>query len=527
MGAPLRPIGHNGLCSQEQLSSLLATAVASLPAYCQPENYQTISDLLSSAILLDLPLKAVLAVTDQITSMEPDSPTIAMLRFRVAGALAEVGRARDAQAILKLAEAGPCAAADWPATARRQGARARALHALGDGAGLGAAVEAAREAVQRGGDPGGLAADLLSIGDFVGALEVVQSTRRIEEAQLEGLYRDIVWQAYGAGRLALGLEVMHLSDDLLLQHRILRALMLEAIAAGDEAAALMAVRAAPVAYQGDLLADAVPRMVAQNMHRAALEAVRLWEASEATSLLRLGALALVSDPQPALDAMLAALEQRLEQEEELGMVDAWAYRELGQALGWAGELGASLRALERVADHEDRLQALLGAARHAPRAVQEALICAARGLVASLEEEIRRVRALSRLGVVLCELGRRSEGCAVLEDALQVATSIRRPRTDQGVTRRSALLVVIGAQISVGALAAAYRAGRKLRTRRHQNASLHRCAVAYAEAGDLRGACWCVEAMVSDASQLVALQEVVSAWIQAGRPILEADFDAA
>lgn len=526
MGAFLRPIGQNGVCSQQQLSSLLATTVAALPAYWQPEHYATIADLLSSAILLDVPLDAVLAVTEQ-PMPAGQVPSAATLQFRIVGALAAVGRSDEARAVLKRAEASSVAMDDWSAIARRQGARARALHALGDAAGVADAVAAAQEAVRRGGEPADLAADLLSMGDFVSALGIVQSTKRIAPERLEPLYRDIIWQAQGAGRLALGLEVMHLSDDLLMQHRILHALMLDAIVARDGTSALMAVHAAPVAYQGDLLAVAVPRLVSQNMHRTALEAVQLWGAQEATSLLRLGAVALVSDPQPAIEEMLAALEQRLEQEEELGMVDAWAYRELGQALGWTGELGASLRALERVADHEDRLQALLGAAQHAPLAVQEALICAARGLVASLEEESRRVRALSRLGVILCELGRRSEGRAAFADALHIATSIRRPRTDQGLTRRSALLAVVDAQLSVGEFAAAYRAGRKLRTRRHQNPSLRSCAVAYAAAGDLRGACWCVEAMIPDASQLAALQDVVAVWVQAGRPLLEADVDAA
>ena len=518
----LKPVGQNGPSTTPILTDLFTEVLPALPA-APPDLHHTIADLFCDAARLCVPTPLLLAQLDRL----PDRTLAAVCTARIAASLAARGELEAAQALLARAVMPP-GTVDPAGVAWLHSSRARAHHALGEGPARDTAFAAAREAMRRGeGIPARLAFDLLAVEDFAGALDVVSSTRRIPAETIEVLYRDIITQAYRAERLPVGLQVLHLADDFLMQHRLLRGLVRLPLADGDGGSVLEMVRAAPVAYQGDLLAEVVPELVAHRLHSAAREAVALWAEAESTSLLRLGGAGLVEDPAASLAALHEALALRLEQEEELGMVDAWAYRELGQALGWLGELGAALSALERVADHDDRLSALLNAARYAPAGVTEALICAARGLVASLEDEMRRVRALMRLGMLLSRLGRRTEADALFSEALQLADGIRRPRSDQGQTRRAALQLVIQGQLAVGAHVGAWLAGRKLRTRRHQDPALARSAAAYAAAGDLPGAAWCVRAIISLDSRLLALQAAARAWIQAGEPLLLADSDAA
>lgn len=525
-----KPIGENGSPSLEPLTTHLRQALRQAPALWEPDTQRLIADLVSAAVSVGVDVDTACATADAICAASPAAAAPRVLFARIAESLATQGAANAAEAILARATSPSCSDDDDVAgRAWLLGARARALHVLGDGAGRDEAFSSARSLMRQGQriHPGRLAADHLVVGNFAGALDVVRSTRRIPAGELSELYREIIAQSYAAERLSLGLEVLHLADDLIMQHRLLRDLLALPLAAGDGDSVLQLVSAAPIAYQGDLLAYAVPRLVAAGLHRAARDAVALWEAAESTSLLRLGAQGLVSDPGPPLAALHEALALRLEQEEELGIVDAWAYRELGQAFGWLGALGAALSALERVADHDDRLKALLAAARHAPVGVSEALICAARGLVASLEDESRRVRASVRLAAMLAQQGRRAEARQLFDDALQTADGIRRPRSDQGQTRRAALLVVTRAQQEVGEHVGAYNAGRKLRTRRHQNPSLRASAVAYAQAGDLSGACCYLDAMVSGLGQVRAVQQAAAAWLAAGQPLQAVDSDAA
>jgi hypothetical protein len=145
----------------------------------------------------------------------------------------------------------------------------------------------------------------------------------------------------------------------------------------------------------------------------------------------------------------------------------------------------------------------------------------------SLEDEPRRVRASVRLGVLLCQLGRRVSARPLFDEALRIADGIRRPRSDQGQTRRAALQVVIRSQLAVAEHTGAAAAGRKLRTRRHQDPSLSAIARDYAAAGDLVGACWCLSTMEPGIPQLHALRSVAETWLASGRPLRIADSDAA
>ncbi|MEL6347653.1 MAG: hypothetical protein AAFV53_31385, partial [Myxococcota bacterium] len=367
--------------------------------------------------------------------------------------------------------------------------------------------------------------DQLAVDEIIGVASALRLAGMPMAFSMRSLYVDFLRGLYGVGRLDVGLELMG-QGDVVERYEILYALLDAPLQTGDADGCMMLVRAAPRAYQGDLLRALVPRMMAQGMSRAARRAVDYWDTVEPSGIARLGARALVGDVDEARTALKQKLAERLAVE-EVAFPDAWAYRELGRACGWAGELSGALSALERVADHEDRLHALISAARHAPSVVAEVMLCAARGLVISVEDERRQADAAARFGVLLVRLGRIEEAQTTFHDATQKAAAIRRPRSDQGFVRRSALHTLVRAQLAVGQHPGAFRTIRKLRTRRQRGPLLAEIATIYAQAGDLGGAALCLDGMDADAAQVRATIDALSAWLQAGRPVCQETHDAA
>lgn len=520
MAGGLKPIGENGESSPQQLADLLMDTLQQSPALWTVEH----SALLGQAFRTATQLPIHPGRLCSLLSAAPSSHLHALLHAELAAALAanEPDLARTL-----LAKATPPSTAGPDIAARHWGAQARALHTLGDADGCQHAMAQARQAVAKGGDPQPLAADCLAMGDFVGALAVVSTTQRIAAHHLESLYREIILQSLHADQLSVGLTVLALSDDMVMQHRLLRSLVDVPLRHKNGAAVHQMIDAAPVAYKGDLFAHVVPRLIEANLHADASAAVATWREVESTSLLCIAGEGLLGDPAPQLQQLHTALSHYLEEEEELGMVTSWAYRELGQAFGWLGDLGAALMALERVADPEERLASLLAASRHASTGVQEAFLCAAQGLIASLEDERRRVNALSQLAACLHDLKRPTRAQAALSEAQHIADGIRRARSDQGQTRRAALQTISNTQFAVNNPFGAYTTGRRLRTRHHQDPDLVRCATHYAAAGDLAGASRCITAIHAEPLRLSAISQATTAWLAAGRPLGVAEQDAA
>ncbi|MFT4979408.1 MAG: hypothetical protein ACI8S6_005318, partial [Myxococcota bacterium] len=237
----LKPIGQNGPSSPMLLTRQLLDALPTLPGQWTVESQGTIAGMLSAAVTVGVPTEQVQSAAAQIAARHPGAASTA-LSARIAEALARRGDTTAARAILP--DAPGADLSDDPDLCWLHSARARALHALGDDAGRDAAFAAARTSDQVA--PERLAEDLLAVGDFMGALDVVRSTHRISTDAQIPLYRDIIEQAYRAERLDLGLEVLHLSNDMRLQHQLLRELLAAPLAQRDGPAVLAMVRAAPV-----------------------------------------------------------------------------------------------------------------------------------------------------------------------------------------------------------------------------------------------------------------------------------------
>ena len=359
--------------------------------------------------------------------------------------------------------------------------------------------------------------DHLDVGDVVGALGVLQEPAAVPAHMPRALLVRLLPQLHARGQLAAGLEVLHAVGDVLDRYLLIREVLPTPLAARDEGGCLLLLRAAPRVYWEDLLRILVPGFLKERMLPAASRAAALWREVDAVGIASLGARALVGEPEEARAALSAILAERLEVDDVV-FSDAWVYRELGRACGWAGHMAGALAALERVADHEERLHALLDAVLYAPPGINEALLCAARGLVAGIEGDLSRATAAARLGTALARMGRRDAARTVFADAVQAASAIRRPRSDLGATRRAALEVLVRAQVVVDEHPGAWQALRRLRTRSHRDPLVLPSALAYARAGDLAGARCCLSLMGDGLAQLAATVAVLEAWLDAGRP---------
>ncbi|MDG1484211.1 MAG: hypothetical protein P8R54_31760 [Myxococcota bacterium] len=357
--------------------------------------------------------------------------------------------------------------------------------------------------------------DLLHLRELSSALQILQISDTPTPAALRR-YSALCEALYSAERLAEILPIIQQHSDLRVQSQVLRIAAQAPLEACDLDAVFGIVAACPAAYRGDLLEALVLQWIDGGRIGAARRALQRWGETSPGSVIRLGMLAMLGD-ESAAGVLKAELTERLEVE-EVAWHDTWRYQDLGRACGWAGDLGGTLSALERVVDHEDRMSALLSAVRYAPLTAREPLLCAARGLAASMQDDRHRAESIGHLAALQISMGRRRTGLAQLEEASRLAIAIRRPRSDQGFARRSALESVIAAQLRSGDHLGAFRTTRKLRTRHMRNPHLAAIARRYAELGDLGGVVCCLENMHPDANLLSAGVEALEAWTAAGRP---------
>jgi len=468
----------------------------------------------------DFPLKLVRSLLSLLAQLQPDllDTLIPTLLRRVAPAeggfiLAAQAEHLAAQSDLALALAAlQQARTTGAADCRTWGAIARAEVALGldPARALEAAITTARAPASQL-----LLHDLLHLEELSSALQILQLPDTPTPAALR-CYSALCAALYSAERLAEILPIIQQHTDLRVRSQLLRIAAQAPLEACDLDAVFAVVAACPAAYRGDLLESLVLQWIDSGRIGAARRALQRWGETSPGSVIRLGMLAMLGD-EPAAEAIKAELTERLEVE-EVAWHDTWRYQDLGRACGWAGDLGGTLSALERVVDHEDRMAALLSAVRYAPLTAREPLLCAARGLAASMQDDRHRAEAIGHLAALQVSMGRRRTGLAQLEEASRLAIAVRRPRSDQGFARRSALESVIAAQLRSDDHLGAFRTTRKLRTRHMRNPHLAAIALHYAELGDLGGVVCCLENMHQDASVLSAGIAALQAWTNADQP---------
>ena len=399
-----------------------------------------------------------------------------------------------------------------PTDCRAWGAIARAEAALGldPARSLKEAVTTARAPASQD-----LLNDLLHLADLSSALKLLQIPDHPLTPAERCRYSALCTALYSAERLAELLPIIQQHRDIRIQSQVLRIAAQPPLKACDLDAVFSIIAACPTAYRGDLLEALVLQWIDSGRIGVARRALQRWGESGPGSIIRLGMLAMLGD-EAAAGALKAELTERLAVE-EVAWHDTWRYQDLGRACGWAGDLGGTLSALERVVDHEDRMAALLSAVRYAPLTAREPLLCAARGLAASMQDDRHRAESIGDLAALQISMGRRRTGLAQLEEASRLAIAIRRPRSDQGFARRSALESVIAAQLRSDDQLGAFRTTRKLRTRHMRNPHLAVIARRYAELGDLGGVMCCLENMHPDANFLSAGVDALEAWTAAGR----------
>ncbi|MFT5680175.1 MAG: hypothetical protein ACI8RZ_001081 [Myxococcota bacterium] len=363
-----------------------------------------------------------------------------------------------------------------------------------------------------------LFSDLLAIPDLDRALELLQLLSPPPPDTDTTHYTNLCAALYEAGRLSEILPIIQQHRDILVQATILRSATEAPIRAQDVDAVFLITTACPAAYRSDLLEAVVLQWIDSGRIGAAHRVLQHWGETSPGNVIRLGMLAMLGD-EAATDALKAELEERLEVE-EVAWHDTWRYQDLGRACGWAGDLGGTLAALERVVDHEDRMTALLSAVRYAPLTAREPLLCAARGLAASMQDDRHRAESVGHLAALQVDLGRRRAGLTQLEEASRLAIGVRRPRSNQGFARRSALESVIADQLHSEDNLGAFRTTRKLRTRHMRNPHLTTIAHRYATMGDLGGVMCCLENMHPDISRVEAGTEALHIWLAAGQPVI-------
>lgn len=504
MAPSLKPPGKN---SPTTAADILKTLVAQLST-------TDLEDALpSTQILLSL-----------LDDLQPDtlSTLLPTLLSRAAPTEAAVICAARAESLADQPEAALAmlkqARAAGSSDCRAWGAIARAEAALGHdpSRSLREAVAAARLPTSQA-----LLSDLLHLQDLGSALKLLQLPDRPPTPTDLTRYTELCEALYSADRLAEILPIIQQHGDIRVQARILRVVAQPPVHASDLDAVFAVVAACPTAYRGDLLEAVVLQWIDLGRIGVARRALQRWGESSPGSVIRLGMLAMLGD-EGAAAALKAELAERLEVE-EVAWHDTWRYQDLGRACGWTGDLGGTLSALERIVDHEDRMAALLSAVRYAPLITREPLLCAARGLAASMQDDRHRAESIGHLAAIQISLGRRRTGLAQLEEASRLAIGIRRPRSDQGFARRSALESVIADQLRSDDNLGAFRTTRKLRTRHMRNPHLATIARRYAELGDLGGVMCCLENMHPDTTRLAAGAEALQVWLAAGRPSAETE----
>ena len=382
------------------------------------------------------------------------------------------------------------------------------------------AFEQAWTAALRSSDPTPLGRllvpDLLAVSDLDGALRAVNLLLTTPTTEDNPLFVALCNHLYAAGRLIEAGPIVQQRGDLLDHVAIFQAATEAPIQALDVDACFQLIAACSPAYRADLLEMAALRWVDMGRIGVVHDVLKRWEVLQPGSVVRLGLLAMLDDG-PAREQLDAELKMRLEVE-EVAFHNTWRYRELGRACAWAGNLSGTLSALECVIDHIDRMSALLSATRYAPLAVREPLLCAARGLAASMQDDRHRAASLSQLATLQISLDRRRIGLSMLEEASRLAMGIRRPRSDQGFARRAALESVIAAQLTSDDNLGAFKTTRKLRTRHMRNPHLARIAARYAEQGDPGGVLCCMENMHPDAILVETGVVALRRWLEAGQP---------
>ncbi len=499
MAPSLKPTGENGAATPEDL---IHSIITQLLVFEPSESLQSARRLLP--VLARLGSPQALPLLQRLLQSATPSET-AVLWASWAEGIAE--RREEASAALDQARALTASTPD----PRAWSALARAEAALGHDPG--ASLDRVRLADT--GPAADILDDLLSLNDLSGALKLI--ARIPTDDGDVSRYAILCAALHAAGRLPEILPIIQQHGDILVQSTILRAALAAPEQARDLDAVFAIIEACPAAYQNDLLEPVILRWIDDGRLGVAQRALRRWGEQSPDSVIRLGMLSMLGD-EDAMAALKAVLEERLEVE-EVAWHDTWRYQDLGRACGWAGNLGGTLSALERVVDHEDRMAALLSAIRHAPRLAREPLLCAARGLAASMQDDRHRAESVGHLGAVQVALGQRRSGLALLDEASRLAIGVRRPRSDQGFARRAALESVITDQLRADDLVGAFRTARKLRTRHMRNPHLSVIAARCAVLGDLGGVRCCLENMHPDLSLVDTGTHALQLWLDAGQPV--------
>ncbi len=494
MPPALRLIGDNGSVPAAALQDMAVHACQEVGAQGWLAAEPCLRILLPALCAAGERQRAAQLCAQVVAAGEAHMPILALSRLSDRSALS---RAVDMLAALPLGRA------------RALGAIACAWHALDDPARAAQALRMARQEATPAEVPP-LIEDHLAIGDLDGAVALIRAPERSPDSAHRTLYRQFLEAMYRAGRLGEGLALLTSAGDILDHYHILHPLIDAPLARNDAPGCMAILQATPRVYADDLLKDFVPRCIEQGRASIAEQALTLWDQLNPNDIARLGAWALLGEVERARAALRPLLEARL-QVEEVPYHNGWIYRELGLACSWAGDVAGALAALERVADHDVRMDALLQGIRYAPPAAREALLCAARGLAAGIEDDRLRTVATARLARTLAALGRRKSAESLFEAARRTATSIRRPRSDQGVTRRAAIEAVLTEQLAAQDLTGAFRTARKLRTRRYRDPFLAPIAVTFARAADIAGAIRCLEEMAPGIAQATAAAEALSA----------------
>ena len=507
MAPSLKPPGKNGSVTAEDI---LHTITAQLPGPVLPPAVPLIEQLLPILVQLQSPQGAAAFLAPLLQQTAPDSAAIlwAALAESLSGhaeATPALQRAQDLAEVLSDDPTGQCRA--WGAIARAQVALRQDPSA---------AVQQAWEARRRAGPElaSALLDDFLAMGDIDNSMRLLRECAPAPTPADVPRYADLCRALYAAGRLSEVLPMLSQRGDILIQASILRAATDAPIHAQDIDMVFSIVDVYPSAYRADLLESIILRWVDMGHIGTARRALERWDDTD--SLIRLGMQAMLEDA--AALAALQAQRDALLEIEEVAWHDTWRYRDLGRACGWAGDLSGTLSALEQVVDREDRMSALLSAARHAPVSAREPLLCAARGLAASMQDDRHRAEAVGHLAALQVSLGRRRAGLTQLEEASRLAVGVRRPRSDQGFARRSALESVILNQLRSDDLLGAFRTARKLRTKHMRNPHLAEIACRYAEQGDLGGVRCCLENMHPNLNQVLASINALTHWIRSGKP---------
>lgn len=507
MAPSLKPLGKNGSVTAEDI---LHAVTAQLSSSVLVPSVPLIGQLLPLLVQLQSPEHARAFLEPILQHAHTSSAAILWaalsegLSAHPKAAAAAMQRAQELAATLTADPAGECRA--WGAIARAQ-----TTLCLDSSSSIHEARQARRRAGPELSTP--LLDDFLAMGDIDNSLRLLRECAPAPTSEDVPRYAALCEALYAAGRLAEVLPMLSQRGDIIIQATILKAATAAPVHAQDIDMVFAIVDVYPTAYRADLLESVILRWVERGHIGTARRALKRWDAPD--SLIRLGMLSMLEDT----DALAALQRQRdaLMEIEEVAWHDTWRYRDLGRACGWAGDLSGTLSALEQVVDREDRMSALLAAARHAPLSAREPLLCAARGLAASMQDDRHRAEAVGRLAALQVSLGRRRAGLTQLEEASRLAVGIRRPRSDQGFARRSALESVIQAQLRADDLLGAFRTARKLRTKHMRNPHLAEIAARYAEQGDLGGVHCCLENMHPDLSQAQASIDALARWIGGGR----------